>query len=448
MTPNTPQNAQTPLTTAAPALRVDTPDSLLIAGARLLDPSDGYDGEIYLGIRNGRVDYRAPTPPSEPYARSVEARGLWLLPGLVDLSARLREPGATHKASIRTETAAAAAAGVTTLCLPPDTRPIIDQPSVLDRIRGIVQTRGVGVQVRVLGALTQGLQGEVLAEMGALRDAGCVGVSNGLQPIADLRVARRALEYAAGLGLCVHIVPIDSTLGSGGCAHEGAIATRLGLPAIPVAAEVAAIRAWISLVEDTGARIHFGRLSSARAVELLTTAKGRGLPISADVAMHQLFLTDAAIASFDALCHVIPPLRDDSDRAALREAVREGVIDAICSDHQPHEPDAKINPFPLTEPGIAALDSLLPLALQLVDTGVLTPLSLTARLAQAPAAILGLPPASLQPGQSADFTLLDPQAAWLADERHWRSAGRNSPWYGAQLHGRVQITGVAGRVLS
>lgn len=425
-----------------------TADSLLIANARLLDPSDGFDAVGFLGIRGDRIVYRGTQAPTEAFAQTLDAQGQWLMPGVIDLCTRLREPGATHKATIRSETAAAAAAGITTVCLPPDTRPIIDHPSVLDRLRGIVHAAGSGVHVLPLGALTQGLGGEVLAEMSALRDAGCVGVSQGLAPIADWRVARRALEYAAGLGLTVHVVPMDPHLGAGGCAHEGAIATRLGLPAVPVAAEVAAIRAWISIVEDTGARVHFGRLSSARAVELMESARIRKLPVTADVAAHQLFLTDAAIADFNAICHVVPVLREARDRDALREGVRNGLIDAVCSDHQPHEADAKINPFPWTEPGISAVDTLLPLMLQLVRQELLHPLALTDRLTAGPARILGLTSVALTPGSVADLVLLDSACAWRADMENWRSAGRNSPFFGSEFIGRAVTTLVAGRVLS
>jgi dihydroorotase len=426
----------------------DTAASLLIAGARILDPVAGVDAEGYLGVRGDRIVHCDTKRPAEKFERTIDARGQWLIPGIVDLCARLREPGASHKATIRSETAAAVAAGITTLCIPPDTKPIIDHPSVLNRIDGIVAKAGSGVRVVALGALTQGLAGEVLAEMSALRDAGCVGVSQAHAPIADWRVARRALEYAAGLGLTVHVVPLDPTLGAGGCAHEGAVATRLGLPAIPVAAEVASIRAWISLVEDTGARVHFGRLSSARAVELLASAKSRKLPVTADVAAHQLFLTDTALTHFNAICHVLPPLREAADRDALRDGVRDGVIDAICSDHQPHEADAKINPFPLTEPGISGLDTLLPLALRLVQENVLSPLTMAERLASAPARIVGSLQGTLVVGAAADFTLIDPSRRWRLDRESWHSAGHNSPFMGDEFVGRAVAACAAGRLLA
>lgn len=411
--------------------------SVLIRNARLLDPVRGTDGTGCVGFRDGVIDYRgARAPKVEDYEETVDARGLWLMPGIVDLCARLREPGATQKGTMKSECGAALAAGITALCLPPDTRPVIDNAAVVNRVNRIAKAAD-GAYVHMLGALTKGLEGTALAEMSALKAAGCVGISNALLPVAGPLVARRALEYASSLGLTVHVVPLDEALANGGCAHEGSISTRLGLPPIPVAAEAVAMRQWISLVEDTGARVHFGRLSSARGVTLLASAVDRGLPVTADVAAHQLFLTDAAIEGFDARAHVIPPLRGEEDRAALREAVGSGLIGAICSDHQPHEADAKINPFPLTEPGISALETLLPLSLRLVDEGLLSPLQMAARLSQAPAQVLGLPAGTLAPGARADLLLVDPRLGWTLDPATLRSAGRSTPFAGQAFTGRA-----------
>ncbi len=320
--------------------------------------------------------------------------------------------------------------------MPPDTRPVADSRAVVDRIHALGRD-AAAARVLVLGALTQGLQGEALAELSALKAAGVVGVSNGLQPLANLLVARRALEYAQGLGLTVHVVALDAALANGGCAHEGAMATRLGLASIPAAAEVAAIRQWISLVEDTGAAVHFGRLSSARGAELVESAQARKLPVTADVAIHQLLLTDAALEGFNAMAHVIPPLRSADDRDALRGAVAKGVITAICSDHQPHEPDAKVNPFPLTEPGISGLDTLLPLSLRLVEQGLLSPLQWAARLTTGPAAILRQPLPRVMVGAPAALTLVDPAAEWMLDATTLLSRGHNTPFWGARLTGRA-----------
>lgn len=418
--------------------------SLLIRGARVLDPASGFDGIAVVGLRDGRIDYRGSRAPRAAYDDTLDAHGLWLVPGIVDLCARLREPGAVHKATMKSEAPAALAAGITALCMPPDTRPVIDNAAVVVRINRIAKA-AAGAHVYVLGALTQNLGGEALAEMSALKQAGCVGVSNAGLPLASPRVARRALEYASSLGLTVHVTPQDAALADGGCAHEGTVALRLGLPAIPVAAETLAIRSWVSLIEDTGARVHFGRLSSARGVELIATAKSRGLPVTADVAAHQLFLTEADLDHFDARCHVLPPLRTAADRDALRDAVKTGVIDAICSDHQPHERDAKVNPFPLTEPGISALETLLPLTLQLVADGLLTPLQLAQRLSAAPVQILGVAGGSLAVDAPAECLLVDPAAPWTLEPAAMASRGHNTPFAGRPFRGRVERVFRSGR---
>jgi dihydroorotase len=420
-----------------PASRLSPPGGgVLIKNARILDPVTGTDAVGCLGFRAGRIDYRGLRPPRTQYGEVIEAKGLWLMPGVIDLCARMREPGHTQKADMRSESAAALAAGITAVCLPPDTRPVIDNTSVVNRVNRIAKA-AAGTYVYMLGALTKGLEGEALSEMSALKQAGCVGVGNGLAPVANALIARRALEYASSLGLTVHVVPLDAALANGGCAHEGAVATRLGLTAIPVAAEAMAIRQWISLVEDTGARVHFGRLSSARGVDLLESALSRKLPVSADVAAHQLFMTDADLDGFNAMAHVMPPLREAPDRDALREALKAGLIGALCSDHQPHEADAKINPLPLTEPGISALETLLPLGLRLVQEGLLTPLQLAARLSHGPARVLGLVRGALAAGAPADLTLVDPEAQWRLDPARLHSRGRNTPFAGTAFQGRA-----------
>lgn len=410
--------------------------SVLIKHARILDPAANSDAVGCLGFRNGRIDYRGARAPKAPYDEVIEAKGLWLMPGVIDLCARMREPGHTQKATMRSEAKAALAAGITTLCLPPDTRPVIDNTAVVNRVNRIAKA-AAGAYVYMLGALTRGLEGQALSEMSALKQAGCVGVGNGLAPVANTLIARRALEYASSLGITVHVVPLDTDLANGGCAHEGAMATKLGLAAIPASAEAVAMRQWISLVEDTGARVHFGRLSSERGVALLELAQGRGLPVTADVAAHQLFLTDADIDGFNAMNHVMPPLREARDRDALRAAVKSGVIAAICSDHQPHEADAKINPFPLTEPGISALETLLPLSLRLIQEGLLQPLQAAARLTQGPAAILGIERGGLQVGAAADLTLVDPACAWRLEPAQMLSRGCNTPFAAAAFTGRA-----------
>ena len=422
-------------------------ESLLIADARLLDPAAKLDTTGFVAVRDGTIAHVGRKAPKGKFGRTLQADGLWLMPGIVDLCARLREPGAAHKATIRSEMPAAQAGGITTLCIPPDTRPVIDTPSVVDRIQTRVARAGAGLDVRVLGALTQNLAGEALPDMAALAAAGVVGVTNAFAPLANLLIARRALEYAQGVGLTVHVTPQDAALAGGGCAHEGAVATRLGLPGIPAAAETVAIAQWLALVEETGARVHFGRLSTARGAQMVAQAQSAGLPVSADVAMHQLFLTDESLAGFNAACHVMPPLRSARDRDALRAAVRKGTISAICSDHQPHEADAKINPLPLTEPGISALETLLPLALRLIAEKLLTPLAAAERLTLGPARVLGLEAGRLRAGAPAHLTLVDPAARWTLRAAALRSAGRHTPFDGETFRGRAVRTLHAGRIV-
>lgn len=410
--------------------------STLIRNVRLLCPASSTDRVTDVRLEDGRISHIGSAPAAD---EARDAKGQWLMPSAIDLCARLREPGATAKATIASETAAAHAAGIGLLVMPPDTRPVADTSAVIDRIHATAARAG-GAAVRVLGALTQGLQGEALAELSALKAAGIIGVSNANAQLSGTLMARRALEYAKGLGLTVHAIALDAALANGGCAHEGAVATRLGLAPIPAAAEVAAIRQWISLVEDTGACVHIGRLSTARGAELVASAQARRLPVTADVAAHQLFLTDADLEGFNAQAHVLPPLRSADDRDALRGALAKGVISAICSDHQPHEADAKINPFPLTEPGISALETLIPLALRLVDEGLLSPLQCAARLSTGPAAVLGLPQPRIAVGEPARLALIAPAQQWTLEPHAMLSRGRNTPFAGQAFVGRAIAT--------
>ena len=409
----------------------------LISNVRILDPVSGFDGPGHVLIDGGKIGavLAADAPLDMAVDQHIDAAGGWLVPGAVDLAARFREPGHTAKADFASETRAAFAGGITRFALPPDTHPVLDTPAMIVRVLRISKAAR-SPWVMPLGALTQGLAGTALAEMSALKTAGCVGLSQAMAPLDDPLLARRALEYAQGLGMTVHIQPLDARIANGGCAHEGATATRLGLSPIPVAAEVAAMRFWISLVEDTGARLHFGRLSTARGAELVATAQARDLPISADVAAHQLFLTDAALDGFDPAAHLMPPLRSEADRLALREAVKAGVIEAICSDHQPHEADAKRNPFPLTAAGASGLELLWPLTLKWMTEDGVEPLTAVQRVTSTPARRLGLNPLGISAGQPADLALIRPET-WTLDPKQLLSRGRNTPLAGMIFTHRV-----------
>ncbi len=417
-------------------------------GARVVDPAQGLDGVQDLWLAEGRVAAVGRRPEGLVPDRVIEAAGWVACPGLVDLRAHLREPGQEHKGTIASETAAAAAGGITTLCTFADYDPVVDTPAVVDLIRHRAEAAG-RCRVVVVGALTQGLDGERLSEMGALRAAGCPGVGNARRPLANPLVLRRAMEYAATHGLTVFLCPEDPHLRNRGCAHEGQVATRLGLPGVPEAAETAAVAQALALVQQTGVRAHLGPLSTARAVRMVARARYDGLPVTADVTAHHLHLTEMDLGEFDARCHVEPPLRTQRDRDGLRYGLVEGTLGAVCSDHQPHEPDAKLAPFPATAPGLSGVETLLSLTLRLVEEEVLSLAEAVARLTQGPAEILGLAAqgiGSLRPGAPADLCLFDPERRWTVRPEGLRSRGRHTPFAGWELPGVVMLTLLEGRV--
>jgi dihydroorotase len=423
-----------------------TPENLRLRGGRVIDPANGIDGIMDMYIADGCIAALGSAPEGFTAAREIDASGCVVCPGLVDLCARLREPGQEHKATIATESVAAAAGGITTLCCPPDTNPVVETPADIELIR--LRAEKIGkTRIVTLGALTHGLDGERLSEMAALKNAGCVGVSNALRPLANTLVLRRAMEYAATFDLTVFLHANDHWLSANGCAHEGRVATRLGLPGIPEAAETAAVARDLTLIEQTGVRAHFCRLTTARAVNMVARARFDGLPVTADVAIPYLHLTENDIDHFDSRCHVIPPFRTTQDRQHLREALKRGTLSAVSSDHQPHEADAKLRSFPSTEPGISGLDTLLPLGLRLVDGHVLELGELIHRLTAGPSAILGLPFGTLSIGATADVCVFDPERAWQLTTDTIRSNGHNTPFMGWEMKGRVTHTLLAGRLV-
>ena len=412
----------------------------------MIDPANKVDDILDVYVADGRIAALGGAPEGFGSAREVDASGCIVCPGLVDLCARVREPGQEHKATIATESVAAAAGGITTLCCPPDTNPVVETPADIELIR--LRAEKIGkTRIVTLGALTHGLDGERLSEMAALKNAGCVGVSNALRPLANTLVQRRALEYAATFDLTVFLHPNDHWLSANGCAHEGQVATRLGLPGIPEAAETAAVARDLTLIEQTGIRAHFCHLTTARAVHMVARAQFDGLPVTADVGIPYLYLTEVDISDFDSRCHVIPPLRTTQDRLNLREALKRGTLSAISSDHQPHEADAKLRSFPSTEPGISGLDTLLPMGLRLVDEHVIELDELIHRLTAGPAGILGLPFGTLSVGASADVCIFDPDLVWQLNTDTMHSNGHNTPFMGWEMKGRVIHTLLAGNLV-
>lgn len=418
--------------------------AIRILGAHVIDPASGRDEIADIFLQHGKIAAIGQPPAGFEAQQTIDAQGLIAAPGLVDLAVALREPGYSRKGSIASETLAAAAGGITSLCCPPQTRPVLDTAAVTELILDRARESG-HAKVFPIGALTRNLAGEQLSELVALREAGCVAFGNGLNEFASNRNLRRALEYAATFDLTVILHSQDSDLAEGGLAHEGAAASFLGLSGIPETAETVALARNLLLVEKSGVRAHFTQLTSARGAELIAQAQARGLPVTADVAMYQLILTDEALHGFSSLYHVQPPLRSAADRDGLREAVKTGVISAISSHHQPHEADAKLAPFGETEAGISSADILLPLALTLVEDGLLDLPTLLTRLTSGPAAALTLPAGKLQPGLPADIVLFDRNSSTLVGES-WYSKGRNCPFMGHCLPGSVRYTIVDGRI--
>jgi dihydroorotase len=417
-----------------------------ITGGRLIDPANGIDrtGDVY--IADGKVLSVFSRPDGFDADLRIDAHGKIVCPGFIDLSTRLREPGQSRKGSFKSETRAAAGAGFTSLCLQPDTVPVIDTPAVAELVRELAEKAGYP-QIHPIAALTQKLEGTELSSMLSLQQAGCIAVGHANRPVKNLLILRRAMEYAASHDLLLIFRPNDFWLGNNGCAHEGRLATRYGLPSIPEAAETIALAQCLELAELTGCRVHFGQLSCKRSVIKLQQARNDGLRVTADVAMHQLHLTENDMIPFDSAYHVLPPLRTEADKQYLRTGLAAGAIDAIASDHQPHDLDAKLGAFPETEPGISALETVLPLLLKLVSDGALTLSEGIAALTSKPAQILGLGRGALTPGLQADVCVFDPAATWTIDASNWKSQGVNTPFWGQTMRGRVTHAVQAGRLI-
>jgi len=417
-----------------------------IRNGRLIDPMHGVDRKASLYVAAGKVAAVGEPPAGWHANRVLDAAGLVVCPGLIDLSARLREPGFEYKATLESEVAAAIAGGVTSLACPPDTDPPLDEPGLVEMLKHRARSLNQA-HVYPIGALTVGLKGDTITEMGELADAGCIAFSQADAALADTQVLLRALQYAATFGYRVWLRPQDVHLARGGVAHDGELATRLGLPAIPAFAETIALDTIFELVRATGVRVHLARLSTHDGVVRVRAAKKAGLPVTCDVAIHHVHLCDVDIGWFNAHCHLIPPLRGTRDRAALRAGLVDGTVDLICSDHTPVDDDAKQLPFAEAEPGATALELLLPLTLKWAREEKL-PLSVALdRITAAPARVLGLDAGHLAPGADADVCVFDPELHWVVTPSALRSQGKNTPFLGLELSGKVRFTLVGGQVV-
>ena len=417
-----------------------------IKSGRLIDPRSGVDAKKDVYIAAGKIVAIGEPPNGFTANRVIDASRLIVCPGLVDLAARLREPGFEYMATLESEMNAAIAGGVTSLACPPDTDPPLDEPGLVEmlkfRAKNLIQAH-----VYPVGALTQGLQGERLTEMAELVDAGCVAFSHADHPLSGNETLRRALQYAATFGFPVWLRAQDAALARQGVAHDGQVATRLGLPGIPVCAETIALSTIVILVRDTGARVHVARLSSAEGAALVRQAKAQGLPVTCDIGIHHAHLTEMDVAYFDPNCHMMPPLRTGRDRDALRAALADGTIDAICSDHTPVDEDAKQLPFAEAEPGATGLELLLPLTLKWAEESNTPVIAALAKISHSPARVLGIDAGHLTSGHVADVCVFDPEEYWKVEPAALKSQGKNSPFLGLELKGKVRYTLVEGQVV-
>lgn len=417
-----------------------------IKEGRLIDPKHGVDRVTSLFVVAGKVAAIGRAPGGWSADRTIDAKGCVVAPGLIDLSARLREPGFEYKATLESEMNAAVAGGVTCLACPPDTDPPLDEPGLVEMLKHRARSLNLA-HVHPVGALTVGLRGEDLTEMGELAEAGCVAFSQADASLADTQVLLRAMQYASTFGHRVWLRPQDAYLARGGVAHDGEVATRLGLAAIPSSAETIALATIIALVRETGARVHLARLSTADGVAMMRAAKKEKLPVTCDVAVHHLHLCDVDIGWFDAQCRFVPPLRSTRDRAALRAGLVDGTIDLVCSDHTPVDDDAKQLPFAEAEPGATGLELLLPLTLKWATADKVPLPAALACITAHPAAILGIDAGHLAIGSAADVCIFDPDASWTIDPAMLKSQGKNTPFLGLEVAGRVRATLVGGQVV-
>lgn len=415
-----------------------------IKNARIIDPAQTLDAVTNLYVADGRVVEIAKKLDGFVADRTIDATGLWLIPGLVDIGASLGEPGSFYQGSIESETAAAASAGITTVACLPDTTPVNDTQAVTELIQRRARQAG-NAFVLPIGAITQGLKGEMLSNMASLRNAGCVALSQANSPIQNPLTLKNAMAYAASNDILLMMRCENQTIKNNGVANAGVISSRLGLPDIPHSAETVDLARDLILMEETGARVHFSQVSTAQSINMIAEAKKKGLPVTCDVAAHQLHLTEFDILEFDSLFHVSPPLRTHDDKKALRQALDAGIIDAVVSHHQPLDRDDKLLPFPESEPGISGLETLLHLVLKCVDEHELSLERAIKVVTSNPAQIVNQKIGSLAVGNSADFVLLAPESPWILQRNKMLSAGDNSPFQGWEFSYKVKATYFQGR---
>jgi dihydroorotase len=420
--------------------------NLLIKNGRVIDPSQGLDEVTDVLVENGLVKEIGKAVQSPPGAEIIDASGKYVVPGLIDMHVHLRDPGLEYKEDIVSGTKAAAAGGFTSICCMPNTKPAIDNKAVAQYIINRARTDGY-TNVFPVGSITYGLSGERMAEMGELKEAGCVAVSDDGKPVVNNELMRRALEYARGIGILVISHAEDLQLAGEGVMNEGFTSTELGLKGIPSVAEDIATAREVMLAEYTCSPVHIAHVSTRGAVRIIRDAKARGVMVTCETAPHYFTLTDDAVRGYDTNAKMNPPLRRVEDLAAIKEGLKDGTIDCIATDHAPHHIDEKDVEFNVAMNGIIGLETSLPLSLQLVSEGVLTVNQLIEKMSVNPSNILGLDRGSLKPGSIADITLIDPAADWTLDVDKLASKSKNSPFIGWSMKGSAAFTIVGGRVV-
>lgn len=421
---------------------------LHIKNGRVIDPANKIDASHDVFIADGKIASVGKAPDGFGADQTIDATGMIVSPGLVDLSVRLREPGYEYKATLESELQSALAGGVTSLLCPPDTDPVLDEPGLVEMLVHRARLMNQS-QVYPLGALTVGLKGRELTEMAELTEAGCVGFAQAEEPIEDTTVLMRAMQYAQTYGYTVWLRPQDPHLGKGGTAHSGPLASRLGLSGVPVMSETIALHTIFELMRSTGARVHLCRLSSADGIALIRAAKTEGLRVSCDVGAHHVHLTDHDIGFFDPNARLSPPLRSQRDRDAIREALADGTVDAICSDHTPVDDDEKLLPFGEASPGATGLELLLSLSLKWAEDHLKSKDGLSkaiARITCDAARVAGIDAGKLSVDSVADICIFDPNARWKVEASAIVSQGKHTPFLGYELQGQVRHTIVSGRL--
>jgi dihydroorotase len=416
-----------------------------IKNGRVIDPMSARDEVADIFVAAGKIVAIGNAPADFHPNRVLDASGLVVCPGLVDLSVRLREPGFEYRATLESEMLAAAAGGITSLACPPDTDPPLDEPGLVEMLK--FRARNLpGPRVYPIGAMTQKLEGRMLTEMAELTEAGCRAFTQADAPMTDTHVLLRAMEYAASFDFSLWLRPQDVSLSREGIAHDGAVASRLGLAGIPALAETVALATILLLARETGARIHLARLSTREGIAMVRAAKAQGLAISCDVATTHVHLSENDLVGFDSHLHLVPPLRSLRDRDAIREALRDGSIDALCSDHTPVDEDMKLVPFGESTPGASGVELLLPLTLKWARELGVPLLQALDLITWKPAQILGVSGGHLTVGSCADICIFDETAEWVVSSKTLASQGDNTPFLNHPMQGRVRYTLIDGHI--